>query len=161
MRGRFRERQLAFQQKLADIEEFKARSEAVFKQEELGERGRQAERADKAKRLEIRLGSDGRRYIVDTQSNTAIQVAETQADAAKSVAKTRLKSAAEVAGIQGETAKSVKQLERRAEAAERFAAEYKQQLEQAQQRIEQERMRADQAEKRADAAEAKNGSDSR
>ncbi len=57
--------------------------------------------------------------------------------------------------------KLAKQHERRADAAEQLAAEYKQQLEQAQRRIEQERQRADAAEKRAEAAEAKNGGDSR
>ena len=64
--------------------------------------------------------------------------------------------------------KLAKQHERRADAAEQLAAEYKQRFEQAQRRIEQgerlleqERQRADAAEKRAEAAEAKNGGDSR
>ena len=78
-----------------------------------------AEEERKAQQFNVVTTTEGKKYIVDAQGQSAAEVADIQAGAAKSVAETGAESAESVAQIQGQA--GVKQAEIGAQASENVA----------------------------------------
>ena len=114
----YRERMLAYQNKMADVELYRAQSDAVFREKELSEKGRQFDQSDATQRMGLQLGSDGRLYEVDTQAGTARYVAELDAASRQAVAETGAKASTDVAGIKAESDKAVAETVTQGKAAE-------------------------------------------
>ena len=124
----YRNRVLAYQQKMADLELYKAQSDAAFREKELGELGRRADEQEKTKRYEIFTTDDGKRWIADKEGDVVREVAETkakadidvaniQAQADRDVAKTTTQGRLDVAELGAETDIAIEESRAATEAA--------------------------------------------
>lgn len=102
-----RDMQLKHQQRLADLEEFRIIADTNFKQAALAEESRQFDKADKTKRMEIRVTKEGKLYEVDAQTGVAKFLGELEAESKKEVAEIGAQATTGAATIKADADKAV------------------------------------------------------
>ena len=95
----YREKMLQYQNRLADIEQYKAMSEATFREKELGEEARRADEAERTKRLDIVVTHDGKVLEINQKAKTAKYLADVGAETERETTETTAKSRERVAEI--------------------------------------------------------------